>query len=475
MKRTPHDLSHAHSTTFNMGQLIPIAAVDVLPGDTLRCASSALLRISPQVNPVYHDCEIRVHNWFVPNRILWDGWEDFIVGDTDSSGAYPTHTIQTGDDLVDYMGIEPINGKTIDALPIRAYNMIFNEYYRDQDLDQPVSQDDAKVLRVRWAKDYLTTARPQPQQGTAIDIPFAPGSNAPVIADATDQQDLAIGLNATPTQRHRLFTSGNGIRAGAVDEPTAVKMFADLANASGSINVNDLRQGIALQKIAEARAFFGSRYQDYLRWYGINPRDGRLSRPEYLGGGRGRINFSEVLSTAETTNSKVGDLYGHGIAGVRTRPYRKMFEEHGWMFSLAFVRPRGVYQNGIPRRFRRTDPTDYWHRELELLPWQDVKTTEVFGAADDGKVFGYSPRYDEYREIQNHVTGTMRGGTEEDWHLARKFESEPTLNSSFVECTPSNRIYADGNKPQVIARFNMQINGRRLVRGNARIMASAGL
>lgn len=465
MKRTNHDLSFEHSTTFDMGQLIPISAVDVLPGDTLRCNTSALLRVAPQVNPVYHDCEVRVHNWFVPNRILWDGWEDFIVGETSESGPMPRIPLQEGS-VADYMGAEPAVGAEIDALPINAYNLIFNEFYRDQDLDTERSMDDQTVARVRWGKDYFTTCRPTPQQGESIEVGFSAGK-APLVS-VTFQEST----NSAPS---------GGVAGSTLPEDAEGNklwddlIWSDLTKVDGGIDINDLRQSIALQKIAEARSFFGSRYVDYLRWYGINPRDGRLSRPEFLGGGRGRINFSEVLSTAESQNTEVGDLYGHGIAGVRSRPYRKMFEEHGWMITLAFVRPRGVYQTGIPKRFDRPEPTDYWHRELELLPWQAVKQKEIFGSASEETIFGYAPRYDEYREVQNYVSGTMRGGTEEDWHLGRSFESAPTLNNTFVECVPSDRIYSDASMPEIVARFRNSIVGRRLVRGNSRISAHAGL
>lgn len=465
MRRSDHDLSFTHSTTFDMGQLVPIAAIDVLPGDTFRTATAALLRVSPQVNPVMHDVEVRIHNWFVPNRILWDDWEDFIVGN-EGGATYPVITsAPSANELFDYMGAEPVGGGTAyDALPVRAYNLIYNERYRDQDLDLERDENDVSLARVRWAKDYFTTARPNPQQGEAIEVGFSSGL-APVGSPngAQTAGDVRIVSGSDPD----FFDAEHA--------PSSEALFANLANAEGGIDINEWRRAMSLQRIAEARQYFGSRYEDYLRWYGINPRDGRLDRPEFIGGGRQRVSFSEVLSTAETQNTEVGDLFGHGIAGVRKRPDRKMFEEHGWFISLAFVRPRGVYQTGIPKRFLRRQPTDFWHRELELLPWQEVKTREIFGGADAETTFGYVPRYDEYREIQNYVSGTMRGGTEEDWHLARAFSSEPTLNASFVECVPSDRIYQDAEKPEIIATFQNSIRGRRLVSANARMSNNAGI
>lgn len=481
MKRYNHDLSFEHSLSLDMGVLVPIGAIDVLPGDTFRHAAACLARVAPLQNPVMHDCEVRIHNWFVPNRIMWDEWEEFIVGN-EGSATYPTVSAANATEaaLLDHLGIEPVTGVSVDALPVRAYNMIWNEFYRDQDLSTARTTDQLGLARVAWGKDYFTTARSSPQQGTAVDVGFSAG-NVPV---------LGIGINNPPSS-----ASAGGFRQSdgtifsgddwdesmlrVAEDPTNTgypDIYADLSSATGGININDLRDAISLQRIAEAREFFGSRYVDYLRWYGVNPRDGRLDRPEFLGGGRQKISFSEVLATAETgTSVDVGDMYGHGIAGVRQRPIRKMFEEHGWFVSVMFIRPKGVYQNGIPKRFLRTEPTDFWHRELELLPWQSVDELELFGGGTPGTIFGYVPRYDEYREVKNYVSGTFRQGTEEDWTLAREFASAPTLNESFITCTPSERIYQDGDMPNIMATVQHSIQARRLVAAQARMSNRAGI
>lgn len=496
MKRSQHDLSFTHNLSLDMGVLVPVACIDVLPGDTFRSKVDALVRVAPLAKPVMHPVDIRIHNWFVPNRILWDDWEDFIVGN-EGGATYPTITPSTAAETViyDHMGVEPVTGVAWDALPVRAYNMIWNEFYRDQDLgtervvdltDGADTTTETDLARIAWGKDYFTSARSVPQQGSAVDVSFSAGQ-----ADV-----LGIGLRSlagpsgsytgvlnsddstTTMQGWRSDASPAGAEATVIVEEGTTgfpAIFADLSTATGGININDLRNAIALQRIAEARAHFGSRYQDYLRWYGVNPRDGRLGRPEYLGGGHQTISFSEVLATAEGATVNVGELFGHGIAGLRQRPIRKMFEEHGFFISMMSVRPRGVYQNGVPRRMMRTQPTDFWHRELELLPWQSVPETEIFAGGSASTVFGYVPRYDEYREERSYCSGTFRGGTEEDWTLAREFASAPTLNSSFIECTPSDRIYQDASMPELLATVRHSIKARRLVAGSARMSSNAGL
>lgn len=482
-----------------MGYLVPLACIDVLPGDTFISKVNMLARVAPLEKPVMHPVEIRVHNWFVPNRIIWDDWEDFIVGN-EGGATYPTLSAANATEaaLLDHMGIEPVTGVSVDALPVRAYNLIFNEWYRDQDLvtartiDTSDGADTTTTLglaQIAWPKDYFTTARANPQQGSAVQLGFSSGTvGVDGIAMGTDPSNPWGTLTAYGGAS--VNYDGDGYRIAADEHPGTGSMdqlyikgagangpdvSVDLSNATGGIDINELRNAIALQRIAEAREFFGSRYVDYLRWYGINPRDGRLDRPEYLGGGKQTIAFSEVLSMAEGATVGVGDLFGHGIAGVRQKPLRKMFEEHGWFISLMSVRPKGIYQNGIPKRFLRTAPTDFWHRELELMPWQEVNELEIYGAGSSANVFGYAPRYDEYRETQSFVSGTFRGGTEEDWTLAREFGAAPTLNSSFVTCAPSDRIYQDASQPEILATARIGIKARRLVSANTRISSRAGL
>jgi len=488
MKRSLQDLSFVHSTSLDLGTLVPIAAIDVLPGDTFMGRAKALARMAPLAKPMMHNVDIRMHYWYVPNRIIWEDWEEFIVGN-ENAVTYPTISPAAAANAVlyDHMGAEPVSGVEYDALPIRAYNLIFNEFYRDQDLvtaralslasgaDATTATD---LARIAWGKDYFTTARANPQQGSAIEVGFAGTSPVTRANNAAATQAYEAGTNNLFGAAADLeITAGSLLTDSVVGNDIALEpdLEVDFAAGSGGIDINELRDAIALQRIAEAREFMGSRYVDYLRYYGVNPRDGRLDRPEYIGGGRQQLSVSEVLSTSDAGTSAVGDLYGHGIAGVRSRRYKKMFEEHGWFIGVMSVRPKGVYQNGIPKRFLRRDPTDFWHRELELLPWQEVNELEVFGGGSSANVFGYAPRYEEYRETMSYVSGTLRQGTEEDWTLAREFGAAPALNSDFVTCSPSDRVYQDTNQPELIITTTQDIMAKRLVSASPRMSNRAGI
>jgi len=369
----------------DMGQLIPLCTEEVLPGDTWVAETNLLARVAPLAFPLMHNVEIAVHHWYVPNRIMWDDWEDFITGKNDAL-AVPTHTLDSDLDLCDHFGMYPETGFKVNELPFRAYNKIFNEFYRDQDLQTPRAEDDDTLARVCWGKDYFTTARAAPQQGDPVQLGFSSGE-APVLgigyinnvaagnygSNHIDAAGNAITDPSFVTATSRIVFEAETAAVASASNPPLIR--ADLSQAEGGIDLDDLRQALALQRFAEARARFGSRYVDYLRFLGVNPKDGRLDRPEYLGGGKNSLDFSEVLATAEGSTSDVGDLYGHGIGSLKSRRYRKMFEEHGWVLSLAYVRPKTSYLQAMPRKFTRSDVMDYWQKELEVLPWQQVPQT----------------------------------------------------------------------------------------------------
>lgn len=467
MSRSMFNLSNEHKLSLDLGYLVPVFAEEVLPGDTFIHSSSALARVAPLVNPVMHRVELRLHHFYVPNRIIWDGWEGFITGRDDTVAPVVTNAPVT--DLTDHLGVDPDYIGDVNALPVYAYNLIWNEFYRDQDLQTERAEDDMTLARICWEKDYLTVARPSPQQGTPLDIPLSGQGTIPVRNLYRADSDTGTAMSAIdPGDSYPDPGRTTGVRILGYKYGGGAPM-ADFSDATGGIDINDLRRSMALQRIAEARAMYGSRYIDYLRFLGINPSDGRLDRPEYLGGGKQIINFSEVLATAEGTSTEVGDMFGHGIVATRSRRYRKMFEEHGWVLTLMSARPKTVYQDGVPRRFLRSEAMDYWQKELEILPWQEIKTAEVHPSGNVTDVFGYVPRYEEYRFSPSFVSGTFRKGTEEDWHYARKFASLPLLNGSFVECTPTDRVYSDANMPELLCNVRNSVLAKRLVRGTAQI------
>ncbi|AXL14838.1 major capsid protein [Microviridae sp.] len=468
--RSMFNLSHEHKLNVDMGTLIPVYTDEVIAGDTFIHSASALARVAPLAKPLMHRCELRLHTFYCPNRVLYDElmdetganprfkWEDFITGEDDTTEK-PYHVTTASEPLLDHMGIPPRAGVNIDAAPITLYNHVWNEFYRDQDLQTKRSLLDTSVARCAWQKDYFTVARPDTQQGEATDIPFSAG-RIPVISE--NQHEVAAGRPA-PTQN----TTPTSITEPAGFSWRFENIAADMTNATAGISIDDLRQSLALQRYAEARMKWGSRYIDYLRYIGVNPSDGRLDRPEYLGGGKDILNFSEVLSTAEGSTIGVGDMFGHGIGLGRASTFRKSFEEHGWVMTLLSVRPKTVYENAFPRKFSRATVMDYWQKELETLPWQELTEQEVHIDGDANTVWGYVPKYEEYRHHMSHVSGTFRGGTENDWHMARQFATPPPLNGSFVECTPTDRIYQDSNMPNLMMNCMFNIRAARFVGATA--------
>lgn len=471
MARNKHTLSNYRLLTANMGGVYPIGLMEGLPMDTIRHRASVFMRFSPMAAPVMHPITVRVHHFAVPLRILWPasengGFEEFITSGSDGTNAetIPTMTATPAEgDLLDYLGLPLGNSITFSELPLRAFNMVWNEWFRDQDLATVRAEDDVTVPLCAWEKDYLTTARPWAQKGPAVTIPL--GTTAPVGGIDT----AGTGL-FEQGQYDAATASGQSVRRGAaslynIGEP----MIADLENASGP-DVVAFREALALQRYAEARARYGSRYVEYLRYLGANPRDSRLQRPEMLAGGSARVNISEVLQSANEAASDrfgVGDLYGHGVAATRSNAYTRTLEEHMYVLSVLSVRPKAVYTNGMHRTFMRRTRDEFWQKELEHVGQQEVWQGEVYAdGTDDYDTFGYSDRYADYRTIPSGVSGQFRG-TLDYWHLGRMFASEPALNESFVECDPSKRIFNVQSDDTLWVAVQHDMVARRLVSRNA--------
>lgn len=495
MKRFKHSLSHYHLTTGEMGKLYPVGHYEVLPGDTCQQHTSALIRLSPPVRPVMHPVVVRFHTWYVPYRLLWPDFEKFITGGADGEGestVFPSITAHatngfTAKTLPDYFGIKPGAAgasMNVSALPVRAYNFIWNKCYRDQDLQTELvvpitggadTTSPLAVQSVAWEKDRFTAARPWPQKGPDVVLPL--GTSAPVSLTATLGGNQIVRDSAThgivgPGASLGSVTGGGvlgqiGPGTGAVIDPNGT-LFADLTGASAA-TVTELREAMALQRYAEARALFGSEYVDYLRYLGIRPSDARLQRPEYLGGAKQTITFSEIVQTSEpATDNPLGQLGGHGISAMRTRPYRHFVEEHGIVITLMSVRPRSMYPDGLPRMWSRRIKEDFWQKELEHIGQEPVYSRELWAESDangGSDVFGYADRYSDYRTRMSYVSGEFRDSTMYDWHLARLFSAAPTLNSTFITCDPSDRIFADqtANADHLWSMVNHRIAIRRMV------------
>jgi hypothetical protein len=482
MKRSKHSLSNYRLCTAEMGKLFPVGNVEVLPGDTFQQHSSALVRVSPLVAPVMHPVQIRLHHFFIPNRLVWDTWEDFITGN-DPDAEPPTLTVPADAEntLLDYMGVPPVEGLEVSALPIRGFNLTFNEFFRDQDLVPERDLDDITLPNVAWAKDYFTAARPWAQKGPDVTIPI--GTTAPVSGsidlEANGDWSWTDGPGTCPISR----TTGDIALRGSTgvaelanlsydDGITATpNLTADLSLATGA-NVNDIRRSFALQRYQEARARYGSRYTEYLRYLGVNPSDARLQRPEYLGGGTQSLAFSEVLQTVDDETGQergpLGKMGGHGISAMRTGKYRRFFEEHGFVITMMSVRPKSIYTQNLHRKWLRATKEDYYQKELELIGQQEVYNNEVYADPVDGMdVFGYSDRYRDYREEPSTVTSEFRDLLDY-WHMGREFTEPPVLNQSFVDCVPTKRIYAEQTQHPLWIMVNHKIAARRLVRKDAK-------
>ena len=465
MRRSKHSLSHYNLLTCDMGKLVPCGLFEVLPGDTVQQATSFLIRVTPMLAPVMHPVHVRVHHWFVPHRIIWEDFEDFITGGQDGLDAsvFPTITFASGvakSTLGDYLGVPiGVNNIEVSALPFRAYSKIYNEFYRDADLASeqvidetsgPDTTTNTTIKNVMWEKDYLTSSRPWAQKGAVVSLPL--GTSAPVTTPKSgSSSDVAIGYDAA-VQSGQLYTT-----AGPTDY-----VIADLSSATAA-TVNDLRLSLALQRYQEARARYGSRFSEYLRYLGVRSSDARLQRPEYLGGGRQTIQFSEVLQTAEGTNP-VATLRGHGITGMRSRRYRRFFEEHGYVMSLLSVKPKTMYFEGLERHWNRRTKTDFWQKELQHIGQQEVLNKEVYAAhATPEGTFGYQDRYDEYRRVQSNVAGDYQDTVANFWHMARDFSSDPALNETFVVSQPTTRVYASSTNDPLWIMASHSIQARRLV------------
>ncbi|MEM2002474.1 MAG: major capsid protein [Candidatus Methanomethylicaceae archaeon] len=471
-KRQKHNLSHYRLLTGNAGQLIPVSHYEVLPGDTVQQSSSCLLRASPLLAPVMHRFHTRLHTFFVPFRLLDENWEAFITGrSTTAPATLNPGTVATGD-LLDYLGVKPgtyanNEDNEIVAFPVRAYNMIWNEYFRDQDIQSEVSLDSLSLQRVAWGKDYFTSARPWPQKGAAVTLPIGDEALVRFNGAVGDQ----IGVHDINDDLGSVRYTGSGGNPSNTTFNTANPptqggyLYADLSGATAG-DVRDVRVAFALQRYEEARAMYGSRYTEYLRYLGIRPSDARLQRPEYLGGGKRDISFSEVLQTAEGSDP-VGTMRGHGISGMSTRPFRRFFEEHGVVITLLSVRPQSIYQDGLHRSFLRRTKEDYYQEELQYVGQQEIFNAEVYFGNDgeNRSTFGFNDRYSEYTMHPSGVAGEFRNILN-FWHAARDFSARPALNDTFITCTPPGRIFAVPSEDTLWLAVQHRIGARRLVKSN---------
>lgn len=543
------DLSFDRIGTFKMGKLYPIICKEMLPGDRFRVRTDSLVRTMPLSSPAFGRLRMYIHYFFVPNRLVWDNWEDFITGgesgqDTHvppfiswknlsignlsgyaSPGENDTIIYKPENGLVAAFGlpVQPASGNPdiiakangfntttpVSVLPFRAYRLIWNEYYRDQNVDDelPIDTDvDGEytfpsnyspeqyrgtifgdLLSRRWLKDYFTSALPTPQRGPDVQLPIV-GEGGTIQADGPLKLMIQNQGTGSTTTTSSVFTpdlnvglgntTGIGISSSVNDQFPVEKDHSDLMYASGlttaggsvvAATINDLRRAIALQRFYEISARAGSRYiETIMGHFHVRSSDARLQRPEYLGGGVTDINIGEVLQTSATDGtSPQGNMAGRGFGIGRSNQCIYRAEEHGYLFGIMSIIPEPYYYQGIDKEWTRQSRVDYYWPSFAHLGEQEIDKSELCVGTSDGetdafgKLFGYAPRYAEYKFSKNIITGLLRGSLA-NWTFARKI-SDPNLNAAFLEIPQVNNPFAvqDEEMDKFIIWFSNDIRALR--------------
>lgn len=456
-KKNVFDLTHDVKLSADMGNLTPILTLECVPGDKFELGCESLIRFAPMIAPVMHRMDVSMHYFFVPNRILWSNWEKFIT-DANSEYVLPyinysgsfADTYPANVKFMDYMGVPPNAGggitTPINALPFAAYSAIYNEYYRDQNLQQPVTYQlaDGEVgsatrlslttMRKRaWEHDYFTASLPFAQKGAAVDIPLGEING-----------DVSVVTN-TPGGVTLTGSTNQNVGYKNVGTPAPDSLWAETDGLSVEpTTINDLRRAFRLQEWLEKNARGGTRYiENILTHFGVRSSDKRLQRPEYITGVKSPVVISEIVNTTgQTDGLPQGNMAGHGMSVSSGRSGSYYCEEHGYIIGIMSVMPKTAYQQGIPKTFLKNDTLDYYWPSFAHIGEQPVEKQEIYAyTANATDTFGYVPRYAEYKYMPSRVAGDFRT-TLDYWHLGRIFAEEPELNSTFVQCEPDKRIFA---------------------------------
>lgn len=521
-KRNAFNLSHSVKLTMEMGQLVPFYVQDVLPSDRLRVSATNLIKFAPLIAPILSEVDVYMHFFFVPTRLIWDSWEDFITGShkgkklpEDSMPQMPRwiflrnfvnqaitnplesepSPLQHGS-LADYLGFQTFKKGTsfdhvnthyyVDQLPFRAYRKIYNDWYRDENLqdyededwfsesgDVSVNdsnfQDVSHQMRLEnraWRKDYFTSALPFAQAGDDVLIPGGisvdPGSQ--LFIQGTGGLSLSSG--SVPTNQYLDVTArfndpksgdlyvdnGNGKVSATYQSLSLLSgsQFNEFANSGASEGtIRELRRAMAAQRFLERRAVGGTRYIEQIRaFFGVKSSDARLQRSQFLGGCKNPVVVSQVLQTSETTQSSpLGQPAGNAVSAGGKYIFDHTFEEYGYVIGLISVVPKADYIQGIPKMYLRRDVYDFYFPQFAKIGEQPIENQELYfdpTSVNNDKTFGYTPRYAEYRFRNNRVCGDFRDSLK-FWTLARDFDRTQNLNSQFITCDPSTRIFAYEN------------------------------
>jgi hypothetical protein len=483
--RSTFDRSHGHKTAYDAGFLVPIFVDEALPGDTYNVSMTGLTRMTTALAPIMDNVFLNTFFFAVPIRLLWENWEKF-NGEQDNPGdstqyVVPTITAPAGGfvtgSLWDYFGL-PVGraGIQVSAFWARAYNLIWNDWFRDQNLQNsvaftrgngPDTPGNYNLLRRGKRHDYFTSGLPWPQKGNSVSIPL--GTTAPVVSGA---QVLAQPVSAFSTlasqNRNLVSTPGVGVTFDNGVPLADTMLKADLSNATAA-TINQLRQAFQIQKLYERDARGGTRYTEILRaHFGVTSPDARLQRPEYLGGGQSPIVFHTVEQTsASAAGAPLGKLAAYGTSVARNHGFSKAFTEHCVIIGLACVRADVNYQQGLNRMWSRRTRFDYYWPALAMIGEQAVLSKEIYadGTAADDNVFAYQERFAEYRYKPSVITGKMRSGVSgslDVWHLAQNFATRPNLNAAFIEENPPiARVVAVPSEPHFIGDYYFKMRCAR--------------
>jgi hypothetical protein len=487
IQRSKFNRSHGHKTTFDIGKLVPFYVDEALPGDTFNLKTTAFVRMSTPIFPIMDNIYLDTHFFAIPLRLVWDNFQRFMgeQDNPDSSTDFlvptmtsPASTGYAENSLQDYMGIPPgVPDLEHSALFMRAYNLVYNEWYRDQNLvdSLAVNKDDGPdnvanyTLRTRNKRhDYFTSCLPFPQKGDSIDIPI--GTQAPITGLGknstvyTGTNGVVRETGGTTTTIYAKYSDASGVNNLLLEEdpnnPGFPGIYADLTNATAA-TINQLRQAFQIQRMLERDARGGTRYVELIKsHFGVVSPDARLQRSEYLGGGSSPLNTTPIPNTADN----LGELGAYSTGLIRGHGFTKSFTEHTIILGIVSARADLTYQQGLNRMFSRQTKYDFFWPSLANIGEQAVLNKEIYaqGTTDDDLAFGYQERYAEYRYKPSMVTGRFRSTSAaslDSWHLAQEFVTLPQLNTAFIQETPPiNRVLAVTTEPDFIGDFLVSLN-----------------